>query len=207
MNESYDIINQLGPRNRFDRIAGEALAESEKYKDRILADLGAELATLVKTIRYDSDKYYLIIAKAQEIEERIRKHEALEKEDFFSSPMGNEFDYSFDPHSNSFVVSTGNGRTKEDISGDPAMKESKLRFAQLIESLGPVSKDIRDGKNFHYEVWMDSNKKVVYISAKWVHASAVEFGFTESFRFYDLKVAAEAREIFNEIKQNLSSRS
>lgn len=69
--EGRDLISDLGPRNRFDRLAGEAQLAGIDAHDRGLVDLGKELGRMISAIPYDSDRFHRVIAKANEVEARL----------------------------------------------------------------------------------------------------------------------------------------
>jgi len=199
MHEHYDIINQLGPRNRFDRLAGEAVLAGNKYHDPELGELGAQLAYLIKTIRYDSDKYFLIVGKAQDIEDRIKAHTSLTKEEVFNSPGGNRFDITIDPPGASLQIKVGCYRATVDTSGDPLMNELKEKLLSLLESKGTIGKSFDKDPKFTLETWKDSEGQVVFFCLKWTHITSAAVGLGQTFTFYDKVMAGKAQEIWREV--------
>jgi hypothetical protein len=74
---SYDLQKELGPANRYDELAGKAQRTGFLFKDLHLVQMGTTLADFIRKYEYNSDKFYLVIAKAKEIENYIN---LLEKE-------------------------------------------------------------------------------------------------------------------------------
>jgi len=66
-------IYELGRGNWIDTVAGEAVVLGSFLKDLELVARGIELADMVRAIRYDSDDFYLVEARAKLLEEEIVK--------------------------------------------------------------------------------------------------------------------------------------
>lgn len=71
----YDIQNELGPKNRFDRLAGEGQTVGSVFKDTNLEVKSRELAQKIRTIRYDSDQFYQVIVETDAIQRRLKELE------------------------------------------------------------------------------------------------------------------------------------
>lgn len=217
MREGYDIINQLGPANRFDRLAGEAHIAGAKYHDRKLVDLGTELAKLIKTIPYDSDKYYLIVAKAQEIEDQLKSisKNQDEVEDWFFSYEGYDFTFSHDKILGRYRITVGVERAKLYEMSDPIEKKIRPQILKWFESQGSIDK-IKDGHDLpvpfegsisvsadHDDgtiLWKDQRGRVIFQWVGFTHGNGEESGEWETFFFYGPDGEKAARDFWNQIK-------
>jgi hypothetical protein len=73
MERSYDIINELGPRNWLDAAAGEAVILGYLAKDMELEMLGTALAEELAKVRFDSDGFSKVEAQATDLKKMIEK--------------------------------------------------------------------------------------------------------------------------------------
>ncbi len=73
MGIEYDLMNELGRGNWIDAIAGEAVVLGSYLRDPELVARGTELADMVRTIKYDCDDFYLVEARAKQLEAEIVK--------------------------------------------------------------------------------------------------------------------------------------
>jgi len=80
MKENYDLQKELGPINQYDEIAGRAQRIGYLFKDLHLIELGSILASYINKYEYNSDKFYLVIAKAKEVQKYLK---LIEKETFY----------------------------------------------------------------------------------------------------------------------------
>lgn len=69
----YDLMNELGPENYYDKLCAEAYLLGEESKDIELLWLAEGLAQLIHEIPYDHDHFYKVDVKAQEVELRIKE--------------------------------------------------------------------------------------------------------------------------------------
>ncbi len=92
MGKEYDLMNELGRGNWIDAIAGEAVVLGSYLKDLELVAKGTELAEMVKAIKYDSDDFYLVEARATRLEAELVKLKQTAKSTVFIDEicLGNE---------------------------------------------------------------------------------------------------------------------
>ena len=85
-------MNELGRGNWIDAIAGEAVVLGSFLKDLELVAQGTELSEMVREIRYDSDDFYLVEAKAKQLEAEIAKLKLTEARSVYIDEvcLGNE---------------------------------------------------------------------------------------------------------------------
>ncbi|KKT51804.1 MAG: hypothetical protein UW44_C0008G0126 [Candidatus Collierbacteria bacterium GW2011_GWB2_44_22] len=73
MGKEYDLMYELGRGNWIDAIAGEAVMLGFTLRDAELEVRGAELADLVKKIRYDDDEFYKVEVYARSLEMELSR--------------------------------------------------------------------------------------------------------------------------------------
>jgi len=73
MGIEYDLMNELGRGNWIDSVAGEAVVLGSYLRDPELVARGTELADMVRAIKYDSDEFFLVEARAKQLEAEIVK--------------------------------------------------------------------------------------------------------------------------------------
>lgn len=73
MRKEYDLIRELGRGNWIDEVAGEAVLLGYSCVDPDLQTKGAELAQMVREIRFDSDQFYRVIVAAKELQAQVKQ--------------------------------------------------------------------------------------------------------------------------------------
>lgn len=92
MRVEYDLINELGRSNWIDLVAGEAVVIGHSIPDPFLVAQGTRLASMVKDIRYDDDRFVLVEALAVDLQLRLQEIKNMEKSCIFIDDIfeGNE---------------------------------------------------------------------------------------------------------------------
>lgn len=215
--ENYDIINELGPKNRYDRLAGEAQIVGTQYKDRKLVDDGRDLAKLIIEIPWTSDKYYLIEAKAGAIESRIKAIK-IEWAGAVETDMARSRYFSFSivykPETECWELFMGIGRTAGYIPND----EIHIEFLNKILDHFKLRGDITESKRNTSEVdgdmpfwreettWTDSKGRIIYDKVYHSHDNMTDVGILEYFNFFESEDIDFALSVWNEIKVKVVKR-
>lgn len=69
----YDLKNELGLVNEYDKTAAEAQIAGTQRRDRTLVNMGRELGEMIRRIPYDHDRFFLVQALQKEIEVRLKE--------------------------------------------------------------------------------------------------------------------------------------
>lgn len=224
MPRDYDLSNELGLKNKYDRLAGKAILASRKYKDLRLVDMGTRLGKLIRTIPYDDDRFYKVIAAAKSIETRIdelNEMEKFEKEKFlikygeYTEPtifsFGTEIpipgvDEKCDNPLSAYI-SVGNFNIQEENEKARKIQEEVESFimedAEIdLNKLISVNKSYRElGSTSSYESFFDMNNNLVV--EFYIHQHEKDGNFGQGLQtFFFFKSLKQAKNIWNKIKNN-----
>ncbi len=81
--ESYDLVDDLGPKNWMDMTAGEAVILGWFFRDAELTMMGTMLAESMLKVPFDSDSFYRIEAQASDLVEIIKQKKEVYSSAFF----------------------------------------------------------------------------------------------------------------------------
>lgn len=73
MSKEYDLVNELGPKNWLDVVAGRAVVEGHRMNLPELVAVGTNLAKMIKEVRYNDDSFGRVIACGLDLERRIEE--------------------------------------------------------------------------------------------------------------------------------------
>ncbi len=216
--KKYDISNELGPRNRFDALAARAQLIGTKYNDRRLVNDGTILAELIRNIPWTSDRYYLLEAKAMEIEARLKAIQiewagAVEND----IVRRNYLSYSmvYKPSQECWQLHMGVGRTSHEIPIDEIHREFSKKIYDHFELDTEIQKKTHreasdDTQDFPFwreeTTWTDSRGRIVLARMTHSHDNQQDVGFFEDFYFYEQQDVDFALSLWNEIKRKVSER-
>ncbi len=193
MNEQlkkYDLINELGSKNKYDQVAAKAQIIGEKLNDFVLSSGGTKLGKLIKEIPYNSDKFYLVIDQ----EKRVRKMiESAEKRKYGLLNSETWTNYSvWECNDKTWSAMIGFHRKDKEDKVDIPQEVKKIllgkKYSYNVESIGGGSKD-------YYEEYESDNPDDLFIKIKRrEHENQSDYGL--SIEIYGFKTEEAAKSFF-----------
>lgn len=190
--KEYDLINELGPANRYDKLAGEAQVFGTRWHMSSLIRMGKSLAELIANTPYDHDDFSKVIALANEIELKIEEYSKYTRQIETIKDQNSGYyptwEYSLIDYNGGYIISISNWHNRGDLE-DPAAKE----ITQLLEDyVGPLldpaqTTDVIKNQNTITK-YLNNDGEVIKEHIFHVHESGEE-GFDDRYYFYDLELA------------------
>lgn len=202
---TYDLISELGPSNRYDKLAGEAQDYGTRWRKSTLVSKGTRLAELISTIPYDHDDFYKVVALANEIEDEINKNKKYKQiiETLSDERAGNystwEYELAEFDGINIICISNWYGKGKKE-------DRSPLEVLQLLEDYAKpnidISKSTSDvGQHETIDEYFNSENQLVVEHTDRIHESGEE-GFSDRYFVYDRETAEMLWQRIKEIRDN-----
>lgn len=207
MRKEYDLIRELGRGNWIDEVAGEAVLWGYSDVDPDLEARGNELARMVREIKYDSDKFYLVEAFAREIIEIVERKKERDSAfiDTFSSGEAtkwpsDEWQYEFACINKIYRVriTLPCFYSDDELSGNDRLETVVMAYfkdptfsSYMLEKHHSKSKYTR--QNIWTNKYYDDNKhRLIREIVVHEHQDDSSRGFNEIFYFESLSQAVEA---------------
>lgn len=209
--KEYDIQNELGPKNRFDDIAGKAILLGLQLKNNKLTALGTELGDMIRTIPFNHDHFYKVIAKKNQVESYIQEL-GIEKDKKNENNFKNEklrdnekeWTYELTEKENQFCIIVHNYR----FSGCTSKREESI--IQMLKNEFDLNKlrlknEHYDHSNYYstdYDSYLDKNEEKKYEHVFHIHEDGVNVGCAHLFYFSDI---TQAKRLWEKIKLIIKS--
>jgi len=207
MGKEYDLINELGPRNWIDSLAGEAVVLGQVNNDPELTVLGTELAKLISEVHYDCDSFFLVEAAAVGLEKIIEAKKKYKKAVLFidevfegkkDHKLSDKWEYDFIMADGRYQINMilpiydGNSLT-DDRKHDA---EELVRICYGDPSFGSYTKteEIVDYTTQVFKItkYFDENGKMIRRIVDHDHEGGMFRGWMEIFYFDDFSTAMRA---------------
>lgn len=204
---NYEIFNELGSDNPYDKAATLAQLVGTQQGNRELVHMGTKLSQLIQTIPYDHDHFYKVQAMTREIERRLERFKEVKTLDFFSLKQGQAAEVVF-----SFLSNRGRYeleiRTNRNIDRDER-NDIQREALSILHRLSGAQFDENDfekevigvsGAQCINRYYRNTDRILVYFSGEWRHENGTDYGFSDVFYFNNEK---RARSVWNELKKKL----
>ncbi|HOX96697.1 MAG TPA: hypothetical protein PLI45_04975 [Candidatus Woesebacteria bacterium] len=208
MRKEYDLINELGPRNWLDTVAGEAVFLGYQLRTPELSAKGTALAKLIREIRFDDDAFFVVQCTGIALQEEIAQVKKKVKETVFIDDIytGKEkkealLDWEYD-----LIMVDGRYQIQMilPVYYDKAIlnDERKQRSEKWVRSkLGEIClENCRveevltqyESQIFTYTKYFDEKENMRYETVDFNHEGSPARGWMEYFFFDDWNQACEA---------------
>jgi hypothetical protein len=206
----YDLINELGPKNWLDCVAGEAVVLGHSLDNPELVARGTELATLIRTIPFDSDNFCMVEAKGHSLEDELARCKEGRDSSIFIDELylsdlkeKGQFDWEFGfiyvecRYQVQMILPMYYDREK---FSDPIKIEAEKRIKAKYKD--PSFQSFRsesvttacEGQTFVNTLYFDSEGKVIRRKVDFNHHGKTARGWIDYYYFYDFSKANEAWE-------------
>lgn len=208
MKNEFDLVNELGPANWLDAVAGEAVLLGALLRDPEVEILGKELAKMISEIRFDDDHFSEVEAFAKGLEKELaKKLEEREHTVFIDSVRQSEQErwptrvWEYDLlHLKRYQVwlNLPVYDNPTDLEDDEKKKaEEAVRQCFSDPSFGSyqktVTRVVNQGQLFITTLYHDSKGKLLRKIVNHEHADSLTAkGWLEKFYFDDFVTAMEA---------------
>jgi len=211
MGKEYDLINELGPRNWLDCVAGEAVKWGHYLKDPCLTAKGTELASLIRKIYFDKDSFCKVEAIGQALEKELAERKEKEKTIMFIDEL------SIDKWELEFIYADGRHYVQmslpfyedETMFFNPKKMEieNRVREKYADPSFVRYRKTVTESVMCDDQIilktrYFDKDKKVIRETVDFNHHQSKARGWIEYYYFDD---CAKAYETWREAKEVATS--
>lgn len=208
MKKEYEIIDELGPRNWLDVVAGEAVLLGHMIKDSILVTRGTELAGRVKGTSYSSDEFGEVIGLGKSLLESVKGvREKMKSMEYFDAIfVGSEknkdcFEWEYD-----FIFADGKYRIElmlpEYYDRLKLVESKKIEVEMAIREVfvNPRFEEMRmvewsfvcNDQDFVNRCVCDDKGEEIYKSVDFCHEESAKRGRNEFYYFTDFDLALRA---------------
>jgi len=208
MKKEYDLINELGPMNWLDMVAGEAVVLGHCLNDPCLVTEGTKLAILIKEIHFDDDGFGKVEAFAESLEKELLNRKEYEKttvfiDELYSGSEKNkslnewEFDFNCVNGIYQILMFLPEYYYKEKLGEKAKVKaQEEIQKVFGISSLDCLRKEIDrsicGSQYFETTTYFDKNNKKVCVTIDFNHEGSTKRGWSEFYYFEDFATASKA---------------
>lgn len=208
MRKEYDLINELGPQNWLDVVAGEAVILGYSINDPELVAKGTELNVLIRRCCYDDDCFGKVEAYGEALRKEIETKRIKQKMTFFiddlfvgevKSKSHYEWEYDFICADRGYeilmILPVYYDKSK---LSDPVrmIADKKLRSMYDDPSFESYRKEevdtVFESQTFHFTKYFDEKGRLLRRSVDFNHEGVTARGWFEHFYFEDFALALGA---------------
>lgn len=208
MSREYDLINELGSKNWLDVAAGEAVILGHSLNDPCLVAKGTELATQIRKIPFDNDRFSKVGAKARDLETELTERKRKEQTTMFIDDfyLGKEKEKSLYDWEFSFISVEGRYLIQmilpmyyDKAKFADAIKteaEIKIRAVYADPSFQNYKQEVKStecqGQTFVNTRYFDDKGRLVRRTVDFKHHEKMAWGWIDYYYFDDFAKVCEA---------------
>lgn len=207
MRLEHEIVNELGPQNWLDSVAGEAVILGHSLNDPYLVAKGTELSLLIRQVAFDNDSFSRVEALGIDLLREVAKRKVKETLFIDELYVGSKKEKSCNDWEYDLILADGRYQIMmllPEYFGNDTLKERKkmeiesqvqLQFSGLENCRRETKEDKYESQVFESVTCFDINGKEIYKTIDFNHEGRMLRGRIEYYFFDEIDSAMMAWQV------------